>query len=169
MNSTISGNIAQHGAGISANSRSLSSDVMITNCTITDNTASGTNSTGGGISVGANMSVTLFNSILSGNSANTAGHADSTGLLTSASDFNLIGEANGGTPGATGAGNQFNVTNPGLAPLADNGGPTWTHALLSTSPALDAGSDSLAPATDQRGVPRPIDLSSVSNGMGGEY
>jgi len=33
---------------------------------------------------------------------------------------------------------------PGLGPLEDNGGPTWTHALLPNSPALSAGSAALA-------------------------
>jgi hypothetical protein len=43
-----------------------------------------------------------------------------------------------------------------LGPLADNGGPTETHALLAGSPAIDAGSpDCPPPATDQRGVLRP--------------
>jgi hypothetical protein len=46
-------------------------------------------------------------------------------------------------------------TDPQLAPLADNGGPTSTMALLPGSPAIDAGAASGAPATDQRGVPRP--------------
>jgi len=47
---------------------------------------------------------------------------------------------------------------PLLGPLRDNGGPTWTHALLSTSPAIDAGNDdAINPMTkapyvfDQRG------------------
>ena len=39
-----------------------------------------------------------------------------------------------------------------VAPLADNGGPTWTHALLAGSPAINAGAG--APSVDQRGVPR---------------
>src|SRR6185503_518152 len=43
-----------------------------------------------------------------------------------------------------------------LAPLADNGGPTLTHALLLGSPAVDAGAPSGFPSTDQRGVPRPF-------------
>ena len=47
---------------------------------------------------------------------------------------------------------------PKLGPLADNGGPTLTMALLPGSPAIDAGDTSLAPATDQRGVPRPFSL-----------
>jgi hypothetical protein len=44
----------------------------------------------------------------------------------------------------------------GLDALADNGGSTETHALLTGSPAIDAGSpDCPPPATDQRGVARP--------------
>jgi hypothetical protein len=43
-----------------------------------------------------------------------------------------------------------------LGPLADNGGPTDTHALLPGSPAIDAGSPGCPPpAADQRGVARP--------------
>ena len=42
-----------------------------------------------------------------------------------------------------------------LGALADNGGPTWTHALLAGSPAIDAADDAACPATDQRGVTRP--------------
>ena len=49
----------------------------------------------------------------------------------------------------------MNNTDPKLGPLADNGGPTLTMALLPGSPAIDAGSAVGAPATDQRGVPRP--------------
>jgi len=44
-----------------------------------------------------------------------------------------------------------------LGPLADNGGATWTHALLADSPAIDAVSAvSCTISTDQRGVSRPI-------------
>jgi hypothetical protein len=49
-------------------------------------------------------------------------------------------------------------SDPKLGPLADNGGPTLTMALLPGSPAIDAGNTSLAPATDQRGFPRPAGL-----------
>jgi hypothetical protein len=44
---------------------------------------------------------------------------------------------------------------PRLGPLADNGGPTMTMALLPGSPALDAGSLVAGITTDQRGIPRP--------------
>ena len=40
---------------------------------------------------------------------------------------------------------------PLLGPLRDNGGPTKTHALLSSSPAIDAGNNVLDFAHDQRG------------------
>ena len=51
-----------------------------------------------------------------------------------------------------------NNLDPKLGPLADNGGPTLTMALLPGSPAIDAGDTSLAPTTDQRGFPRPFGL-----------
>lgn len=50
-------------------------------------------------------------------------------------------------------GDQVN-TEPMLGALADNGGPTQTHALQAGSPAIDAGNNTNCPATDQRGVSR---------------
>lgn len=44
-----------------------------------------------------------------------------------------------------------------LGPLQDNGGATQTHALLSGSPAIDAGDNTACPGTDQRDVVRPVD------------
>jgi hypothetical protein len=45
-----------------------------------------------------------------------------------------------------------------LGPLADNGGGTFTHALLPGSPALEAGNDLSCRPTDQRGITRPQGL-----------
>jgi hypothetical protein len=45
--------------------------------------------------------------------------------------------------------------NPLLGPLAFNGGPTETQALLAGSPAIDAGATDGCPQFDQRGVARP--------------
>jgi hypothetical protein len=53
------------------------------------------------------------------------------------------------------ASGSLNNTDPKLGPLANNGGPTETMALLPNSPAIDAGDDQLCPLTDQRGVFRP--------------
>ena len=63
----------------------------------------------------------------------------------------MIGTTNG--PITPGTNVQFNLTGAALrlGPLQDNGGPTFTHALLCGSPALDAGDNTDAPATDQRG------------------
>ncbi len=47
------------------------------------------------------------------------------------------------------------ATDPALLPLADNGGPTWTHSLASGSPALDGGDTACSVSVDQRGEPRP--------------
>ncbi|MGH9895384.1 MAG: choice-of-anchor Q domain-containing protein [bacterium] len=69
------------------------------------------------------------------------------------------------TPGAS----DITATSDGTIPtalanvldttLADNNGPTETHALIAGSPAIDAaGPDCPPPATDQRGVARPQGL-----------
>ncbi len=80
---------------------------------------------------------------------------DCAGTLTS-QGFNIVS-----TPNCTITG-PFSQVDPLLGPLQNNGGPTLTHALLSGSPAIDAGetpncTDNLgAPiATDQRGLQRP--------------
>ena len=59
-----------------------------------------------------------------------------------------------------GSNNLIGVPNPGLVPAqASNGGPTQTIALFSNSPAVGAGSATIAgvtiPAVDQRGIARP--------------
>ncbi|MEE8046202.1 MAG: choice-of-anchor Q domain-containing protein, partial [Dehalococcoidia bacterium] len=52
----------------------------------------------------------------------------------------------------------FALTAPSLlGPLANNGGPTQTHALLFGSPAIDGGTNAGCPGIDQRSFPRPID------------
>lgn len=45
---------------------------------------------------------------------------------------------------------------PLLGGLADNGGPTMTHALLAGSPARNAGDNAECPEGDQRGAPRNV-------------
>ena len=83
--------------------------------------------------------------------------------MSSASAYNLIGTG-GGNSGLTNGsnGNLVGVADPGLGTLADNGGPTQTIALLAGSPAIDAGSNTLAVdpqgnalTTDQRGTGFP--------------
>ncbi len=67
-------------------------------------------------------------------------------------DHNLI--QNPGPCAATGDPNgDLYGLDPLIGPLADNGGPTLTHALLPGSPAINAGVESDV-TTDQRGLPR---------------
>ncbi|HEY2084377.1 MAG TPA: choice-of-anchor Q domain-containing protein, partial [Verrucomicrobiae bacterium] len=96
-------------------------------------------------------------------SSGTNGVPDLQGSFSSLS-YNLIGQTNGSfgfTNGVNGdlAGSTNAPLDPILGPLADNGGPTFTMALLHGSPALDAGDDALlqppyALKNDQRGFPR---------------
>ena len=57
--------------------------------------------------------------------------------------------------------------NPALNPLADNGGCTFTHRLLTGSPAIDKGK-SFGNTIDQRGASRPFDFASIANMAGGD-
>jgi hypothetical protein len=74
---------------------------------------------------------------------------------------NLIGDATGGSGFVNGVGGDLVGANPQLQPLANNGGPTLTHALLPTSPAIDAGHPTVFEPFDQRGVPRPAGASDI--------
>ena len=103
--------------------------------------------------------MTLHNTIIAGNSSDfDFGAADVYGVVTS-QGHNLVGNASGSSGfGATG--DLLNVT-PLLGPLQDNGGPTFTMALLANpiSAAIDAGDDTVTGppfnlTTDQRGLPR---------------
>ena len=67
--------------------------------------------------------------------------------------YNISSDDAGGY--LTGPGDQIN-TDPLLGPLQDNGGPTFTHAIRPSSPAIDAGDPNFTPPpfTDQRGYLR---------------
>jgi hypothetical protein len=136
-NSTISGN----SAGTSGGGIGTSTTLRVANCTITGNSAP----SGGGIyNVGSvEVSNTILNAGASGeNIFNNGGTVTSDG-------YNLSSDDGGGY--LTGPGDQIN-TDPLLGPLQDNGGPTFTHALLPGSPAIDAGDPNFSPPpfTDQR-------------------
>jgi hypothetical protein len=130
--------------------------LTLLNDTITDNAAH----TGGGVYLGVEGLSDVRNTIIAGNSVDPGGSGpDLSGNFTS-NGHNLIGNDSGST-GFTAKGDQVgtanNLIDPRLGALADNGGPTRTHALLAGSPAIDHGDNSAAPATDQRGVARPRD------------
>ena len=175
-NSTVSGNTAFNGGGIWNNSNTT---VTLTNGTVSDNTA--TNNSGGILNAGtltltnstvsdnmANRSVggiltsglagpvSFKNTIIAGNSA-ASGSPDCSGTMIS-QGHNLVQDTSGCTITGDLTGN-ITGQDPLLGPLADNGGPTLTHALDPNSPAIDSGDDSVLGAplnltTDQRGLSR---------------
>jgi CSLREA domain-containing protein len=164
--STLSGNVAVFGGGIhnegmatvsqstlSGNSASTGSDtsfgggidnlgtLTVSQCTLSANTA-GSGGVGGIVNAGTLM---LNNSIVANSTGPDIGNG---GSITGS--HNLIEDGSGGLSDTI-------IGDPLLGPLADNGGPTKTHALLAGSPAIDAGSNLLVPAgvnTDQRGAGR---------------
>jgi hypothetical protein len=152
INCTLSGNSAgANGGGLDNYLGSVTAD----GCTISGNTSA---KYGGGLD-NYGGTVTLGNTIDAGNTA-TAGGPDASGAFTSRGN-NLIGETDGssGWVGSDLTGTVASPLDPLLAPLAYNGGPTQTMALLPGSPAIGAGT-STGITTDQRGFPLegPIDI-----------
>jgi hypothetical protein len=141
-NCTISGNYGRYsypGAGIENYGT-----VQAVNCTIAFN--------GEGVEnlIGANFYA--LNTLIATNEL-----GDFYGTLTS-QGYNLIGNltTNATVVGSTN-GNIYG-RDPLVGPLQNNGGPTATHALLNGSPAIDAGTRTGAPLTDQRGVLRQFGI-----------
>ncbi len=179
LNSTLNGNEAQNGGGIYSTGGTL----KITNSTLSSNAGgagSGLYFAGGGISTLSNVTLTLNqasvrgaifkgngtlrvkNSILAGNSA--PDNPDCFGGVSSDGN-NLLGvhdnSCNAFVNGVNGdlVGMVNAPLDPKLNALANNGGKTQTHALQSSSPAIDAGNaagctdgDGNALTTDQRGT-----------------
>ena len=160
-NSTVSGNSAQLGGGIFANTFS---SFILSNSTVSSNSAS---INGGGI-YAFQSSVTLNNTTVSGNSSAATGGivaGEAAGITLSNSIVAnpgfvdcetyigvdpatlVVGSDTISTSGCDGA----TVADPLLDPLADNGGPTLTHALLTGSPAINNATAAGATTFDQRG------------------
>lgn len=131
-NSTVSGNTAQSGGGISSEG-----SLTLSNSTLSGNMAQ-VDSGGGILNLGGTL--TLSNSII----ANSTG-LDYTGIGT------IIRQGNNIVEDGSISGTGVTAVDPNLAPLADNGGPTQTHALQSGSRAINA-SGAGATTADQRGA-----------------
>ncbi|HSD45035.1 MAG TPA: choice-of-anchor Q domain-containing protein [Pyrinomonadaceae bacterium] len=165
INSTFSGNTSTGDGGGIVN---FNATLTLINATVTNNRADSDDNSfggenGGGVA-GLGGTLLMHNSIVAGNvyraGANEAANDAADGIHTPSS-FNVIGVCDfcGLSNGVNN--NLIGVANAGLAPLANNGGPTLTHALLPASPALDRGNNALVeqpalngpPFNDQRGVP----------------
>jgi Right handed beta helix region len=165
-NSTISDNSTDSGGGGGGIVNSLRM-LTVTNSTISGNSTAGS---GGGIDNEGTL--TTANTTFSGNAAFSGGAIYngatveirdtvlnagkfggtilSNGGTVTSLGYNLASDDAGGV--LTGPGDQIN-TDPMLGALQDNGGPTFTHELLSGSPAINAGDPSFSPPPffDQRG------------------
>ena len=157
-NSTFSGNTASVGGAIySFPPFVFPSMLTLVNCTVSGNSSTGS---GGGIA-SYSSTVQVLNTIVAGNTAAGQGpdvFSESGGFhpITSLG-HNLIGVVDGGSSGWVASdltGTVAAPLDPRLGPLADNGGPTQTMALLPGSPAIAAADPVGEPPTDQRGVPR---------------
>ena len=159
-NSTVSGNSASFGGGIFNRNflEEAPAFLVLTNTTVASNSAT---EGGGGIDL-IFSDLTLINSLVAQNLAPTGPDvlksAEGASVLAR---FNLIGDGSGSGITNTDGNQVGNVSpnsspiDPKIGPLADNGGPTRTRALLLGSPAIDAASTPDCPTTDQRGVLRP--------------
>ena len=130
----------------------LATTATLLNCTIVENIAH----QGGGVYHGPAGTFTVKNTLIALNMVDFTGTGpDVSGAFTS-DGHNLIGIGTGGTGFTNGVngdivGTSLIPIDPKLGPLALNGGPTRTHALLTGSQAIDAGDNTGVPATDQRG------------------
>lgn len=158
--STFANNSASNEGGGLENSGTMS----ITNSIFSSNSAT---DVGGGLFNNGPLSIS--SSTFANNSASLGGGLDNVGNLTITGS--IVANNGGGNCGETApsdGGHNLESANtcgftlssdlvnidPKLGPLANNGGPTQTLALLTGSPAIDAGG-STCPSTDQRGVTRP--------------
>ncbi|MEY2483616.1 MAG: hypothetical protein QOK24_2144 [Verrucomicrobiota bacterium] len=147
-NCTFSNNVVQDGGGAINVYKIYSGGegfARVNNCTFSANSSP---------IISSRIRVELSNSVLArGSSIGTQLYgAESHG-------HNLSDDAMGGNSGTAPGGvlngpGDVRNTNPQLMPLADNGGFTLTHALSPTSPAINAGDDTLAPSVDQRNYSR---------------
>src|SRR5262245_10662047 len=149
-NSTLSGNFAEFAGGaIVSFAGNQPASVFLSNSTLAGNTCP---LHGGGISNARTGSapavVEIGNTILK---RGTAGeNINNSNGTVSSHGYNISDDNGGGF--LTGPGDVIN-TDPVLGSLQDNGGPTFTHALLPVSPAIDAGDPNFTPPpfNDQRG------------------
>jgi hypothetical protein len=139
-------------------------NLSLTNSTLFGNTAG----EGGGVWNGNDAILNLARTLISGNTATSGAEVFNNAGLVTAASFNLFGHrrlTNGQafenfTPGATDITATSNGNNPTRlnrilnTNLADNGGPTQTHALVRGSPAIDTVTAGICPppGRDQRGV-----------------
>ena len=150
-NSTFVNNSAQAGGAIYHEGRRID----LGNLTFTGNTSLASSVgersfVGGDVLRVIGTLVELRNLLMGGNGLGGADCVGGTVGSTYVNHGGLLADT-----GDTSCGADLFTGNPGLDPLADNGGFANSRALQAGSPAIDAGIASGCPTTDQRGVSRP--------------
>lgn len=147
--STISGNQSANNGGGIYNNAQFSANAI----TVANNMAG---LLGGGLSSASPDGASLKNSLIVSNTAEGADDLHVSGSAVASLGFNLIGQADASdfesVQPSDQLGDSENPLDAMLGDLADNGGPTWTHALLENSPAYNAG-DPADLFNDQIGSP----------------
>ena len=137
INSTVSGNSAAVGAGLAGE---LEMGIGVHHTTLVANSAPV------GSAIASHRPPFVENSLIEGDCVYSTGYSNGNNL-----------ESPGATCFSPHPGDLQYVSDLGLAPLDENGGPTATHALLRTSPAIDAARSDICLTPDQRGFSRPVD------------
>ena len=155
QNSTIAHNMTTDTMGLNTSSaiRVAFGEVLLENSTVANNVAS--SAVDGAIVASDLATITATNSIISNNiggDCNSFGNPGSEGMIVSNGN-NLSSDSSCNFSQSS----DLENTNPQLESLQDNGGNTFTLALLPSSPAIDAGNNASCLAIDQRGIMRPID------------
>lgn len=168
VNSTFSGN-SVNGIGSAGGAIATNGALTITNSTISGNAGTGSSATGAGVATGFGATTIRNSTITQNDGGSQMVVFTSTITLVSTIVANPSSGVNcfvGGGGSIVSSGNNLESTNtcqfvaasdivnanPLLGALANNGGPTQTHALLALSPAIDQGANPLGLATDQRGA-----------------
>ena len=180
LGTTLSGNTAIGNGGALVNG---DGNVVFRNTTVTGNRADADGAGGGaGGALWTQNDIVTFttahNSILAGNFRGTGSTADEIANknLQGGSSHNLVGDA--GSAGGLSDGSNGNVVGQDVATvidttLADNGGPTLTHAVLRDGAAFNAGDDARVggETLDQRGTGfnrihfGSVDIGAVEGGL----
>lgn len=154
QNVTISHNHGLNGGGLYF---SPTLAITLNGVTVTlNNSTDAIGNGGGGIYAAPAIPLTIKNSIIAGNTDTPGGTAHPDCDLSAASiTYSLLGNVTGCA--ATTFSNNLTGVSAKLDVLANYGGPTLTHRLQGTSPAIDSGNNTTCPTMDQRGVLRPKD------------
>ncbi len=173
-NNLFVGNHATSGSGGAAyfHASGVPTLIILENNTFYDNVAQWS---GGGAFLDSAVEYYLINNTFSANQAGSGGGGNlylGHGASASRMYNNILANATGGGDCLAFYNSYINGSNnliedgfaechptftgdPGLLPLADNGGPTMTMSLTPGSPAIDTGTNTFCTSTDQRGTPRP--------------